>query len=122
MILTNESLNGKCLNDFEQYLFSDIDEQKVGKLQAKFQRSIRLKWISSLKEDFKAVLYMEFFDSVGIYIETGGIQHLGDLYFWYNIQEWNTINGNNGFQFNTRHEATTEAIKAANELYNQKHK
>lgn len=64
-------------------------------------------------------LIIEWFDSVGIYIQVGAISTHGQPIFDYNIQEDNTINGMNGHTFPSRHEATTEAIKQANIIYNE---
>lgn len=74
--------------------------------------------LDTSNELYLNALIIEFFDSVGIYIEIGGIDYSGVL-FWYNIQEHNTINGNNSFEFETRAEATNAAIIKANDLYNE---
>jgi len=69
----------------------------------------------------KSIIYaiaIEWFDSVGIFIETGGADYRG-IEFWYNIQEKNTINGHNGEYFKSRQEATEKALEKANEIYNE---
>lgn len=63
-------------------------------------------------------LIIEWFDSVGIYIEIAGANYSG-IEFWYNIQQQGTINGNNGDYFKTRQEATQKSINKANEIYNK---
>lgn len=70
---------------------------------------------------YQHALIIEWFDSVGIYIETGGADYRG-VEFWYNIQEKNTINGHNGEYFNSRQQATEKAIEKAIILYNEKFK
>jgi len=67
-------------------------------------------------------LIIDFFDSVGIYIETGGICHVkGHPDFHYNIQENNTLNGINGFYFEDRQKAQAYAITEANNIYNKRY-
>jgi hypothetical protein len=107
-----ELLNGKAKELFEKWVF---------KTYPKYAQSYHngcLSIFTDLTEQMTNALIIEWFDSVGVYIELGGINFDG-LQFWYNIQEYNTINGINGHKFNTRQEATTQAIKKANELINQ---
>lgn len=55
--------------------------------------------------------YIEWFDSVGIFIEIGGICRNWDVQYDYNIQENNTMNGMNGRTYPTHQQATEAAIK-----------
>lgn len=65
-------------------------------------------------------LIIEYFDSVGIYIQVGAISISGVAEFDYIIQQDNEINGMNGHIFDTRKQATQEAIKQANTIYNER--
>lgn len=109
------TLTGKAKEDFENwnrgiedndYGYIDIEPTSINvgfeDLYPRFQNNIIIEWL----------------DSVGIYIQVGAISTHGQPVFDYNIQEDNTINGMNGHTFRTRHEATTEAIKQANIIYN----
>lgn len=72
----------------------------------------REKYFNSLSELFQNALIIEFFDSVGIYIEI--IRNEG--YFDYVVmEEWD-------YGFETRQEATIQAIKKANNIYNERFK
>lgn len=78
--------------------------------------------LDKMNEVFKNALMMEWFDSVGIFIELSGIWYQGsEPEFNYNIQEKGTLNGINGHIFYSRQEATTAAITKANEIYNERY-
>jgi hypothetical protein len=99
-------LKGKCNNDFLEYYNNStikilIDGKDFDDLPLYFQQTLVVNW----------------FDSVGIYIEIGGMDYLG-LHFWYNVQQKNTINANNGREFKTREEAVVKAINEAVQIYN----
>ena len=64
-------------------------------------------------------LIIDWLDSIGIYIEIGGVKIDGVEEFWYNIQEINTLNGVNLEKFNTRIQATYKAIERINKYYNK---
>jgi len=74
---------------------------------------------NDLNELFKNALIIEFFDSVGIYGTFMAVNYSG-LIFEYNIQEKNTLNGMNGFTFDTREDSIKAFIKEANKIYNLK--
>lgn len=98
-------MNGQAKTDFEKWFieFEDI-----------LSNNKELNIIGN-------ALIIEWFDSVGIYIETGGADYRG-VEFWYNIQEKNTINGHNGEYFNSRQQAAEKALEKAIILYNEKFK
>jgi len=111
-------LQGKAKEEFEKWL-----KKQPFVYFNKYTKSIIIHnrdWFQ-LNERFINTLIMDFFDSIGIYIEVGGANYRG-VEFWYNIQELNTINGHNGEYFKTRTEATTKAIEKASEIFNQLNK
>ena len=66
-------LTGKAKEDFEKWL--DSDEDNLCGLD-----------LFQLNETCINALIIDWFDSVGIYIDTGGIDYNG-LDFYYNIQQ-----------------------------------
>ena len=98
-------LTGKTKESFIDYL------DKTN--QIKIEKGIlNLHW-QDLPEKFKNALIIEWFDSVGIYITSD--------YFELNNGFYSEILDSN-FEIikPTRQEALTEAIKKANEIYNEK--
>jgi hypothetical protein len=98
-------LTGKAKESFIDYL------DKTN--QIKIEKGIlNLHW-QDLPEKFKNALIIEWFDSVGIYITSD--------YFELNNGFYSEILDSN-FEIIklTRQEALTEAIKKANEIYNEK--
>ena len=100
-------LTGKAKESFIDYL------DKTN--QIKIEKGIlNLHW-QDLPEKYKNALIIEWFDSVGIYVNAE-LDYLHLVWF-------PTINNNWNFEeheFETRQEATKEAIKKANEIYNSK--
>lgn len=77
----------------------------------------------NLMQEFPTMLHaliIEWFDSVGSYVNVGGVSINGILDFGFDIQENNTLNGIDGFSLNSRQEATEQAIIKANEIYNER--
>lgn len=71
-------------------------------------------WFNLQDESFKIALIIEWFDSVGIYITSD--------YFELNKGFYSEIlDSNFAIVKPTRQEALTEAIKKANEIYNEKY-
>ena len=99
-------LTGKAKESFIDYL------DKTN--QIKIEKGIlNLHW-QDLPEKFKNALIIEWFDSVGIYITSD--------YFELNKGFYSEIlNSNFEIIKPTRQEALTEAIKKANEIYNEKY-
>ena len=100
-------LTGKAKESFIDYL------DKTN--QIKIEKGIlNLHW-QDLPEKYKNALIIEWFDSVGIYVNAE-LDYLHLVWF-------PTINNNWNFEeheFETRQEAIKEAIKKANEIYNSK--
>jgi hypothetical protein len=95
-------LTGKALEDFNKWLYSDEDNLCGLDL---FQ----------LNQNCINTLVIEWFDLVGIYINVE-LDYLHLVWF-------PSIDNNWAFEeveFKTRQEATEEAIKKANEIYNNK--
>ena len=99
-------LTGKAKESFIDYL------DKTN--QIKIEKGIlNLHW-QDLPEKFKNALIIEWFDSVVIYITSD--------YFELNKGFYSEIlNSNFAIVKPTRQEALTEAIKKANEIYNEKY-
>ena len=91
-------LNGKAKKDFKEFLYNKYDV------------------LYKLKDYHKTMLYaeiIEWFDSVGIYITSD--------YFELNKGFYSEVlDSNFAIVKPTRQEALTEAIKKANEIYNEK--
>ena len=98
-------LTGKAKDDFEKwYIKKDVSEDEF--------YNIWEEW-SSLSTSCKNAFYIDFFDSIGIYITSD--------YFELNKGFYSEIlNENFAIVKPTRQEALTEAIKKANEIYNSK--
>lgn len=102
-------LTGQCKNDFELWMFNYFIENRPDYpshcIISKFNRKTELE---------KAAFYVEWFDSVGIYITP--VFNFG--WFGYNIHSNRLYHTE--FIYKTRQEATKAAIEKANELYNER--
>ena len=95
-------LTGKCREDFLRYYGDEISDLEEIEYDFLLESSI-----------IRNVYYVDFFDSVGIYITSD--------YFELNKGFYSEIlNENFEIVKPTRQEALTEAIKKANEIYNSK--
>lgn len=107
-------LTGKCREDFNKWNYDNdfgyIDNEPTS-LVVHFE---------DLDDNLKNTVIIEFFDNVGIIINVGGVLQNGIYSFSFDIQENNTLNGIDEDGLSTRQEATTEAIKKANEIYNNR--
>ena len=70
-------------------------------------------WFNLQDESFKITLIIEWFDSVGIYVNAE-LDYLHIVWFPTINNDWNFEER----EFETRQEAIKEAIKKANEIYN----
>lgn len=118
-------LTDKCKEDFliKVYYQEDTNQASDESIKEKlFYHS--QKWIERQDERLINALIIEFFDSVGIYIEiqkqTRNYEGENIVYFLSFIEEENIKDVNNDYLFLTRQESTEEAIKKANEIYNNK--
>ena len=83
--------------------------------QIKIEKGIlNLHW-QDLPEKYKNALIIEWFDSVGIYVNAE-LDYLHIVWFPTINNDWNFEER----EFETRQEAIKEAIKKANEIYNSK--
>lgn len=100
-------LNGKAKEDFNKWV---IQEYPI-------LRHINITE-DKLFVSLSNALIIEWFDSVGIYIQIdcGNLKHdnTNNVYF-----QGGVLKNEFGSVFNTRKEATEEAIKKANEIYNK---
>ena len=93
-------LTGQCKKDFEKWFIKDIEYHRQG-----YHR-----WFNLLPFSMQYGVYVDFFDSLGLQII---INH---SHFWqYSINPTNKHKS----RMNSRHEARTESIKRANEIYNE---
>ena len=110
-------LKGKCLEEFTIWYLNKMHTERPD--YNKYNETVVLNKFYREVFSMQSGVYLEFFDSKGIYIETGGINwDSNGLHFWNNIQEDRNINGDNGTMFNSRGEATKKAIEKANEILN----
>lgn len=113
-------LTGQCKNDFELWMFNYFIEHRPDYpshwIISKFERKTELE---------KLAFYMEWFDSVGIYIIVD-IWHRelrnNVMYFGFSLENKQTDIVTGHYHIKSRQEATKDAIEKANELYNDKFK
>ena len=87
-------LNGKAKEDFKEWAYYSYVEDSGD--------------LAMMRSTYRNALIIEWFDSVGIYVNI-------TVTYGFN---WN-IEGLGCSDFNTRKEATEQAIKKANEIYNE---
>jgi hypothetical protein len=112
MILTD-----KCKKDFDTWFielklqwFEDTEVSKDNALKSACGSLV--KFMMNQNFSMQYGVYVDFFDSVNLCIE---LQHSYDWnYFITNQYRCET-----DYDFKTRHEARTEVIKKANEIYNE---
>jgi hypothetical protein len=115
-------LNGKAKNDFLEWVQNKSQYISFSSQFIIYENSARGEFLwygneVNLLEDTRLfnALIIEWLDSVGVYIFINN-----DFQFGYSIYEdGNTYPTKTKIDFSTRQEATTEAIKKANELINQ---
>ncbi len=104
-------LTGKCKEDFYEWLLTDCEFV----LEHEYLSMDRFNLFPHLTHSMQYGVYVDFFDSVGIYVSVSKYEDsLYESYVQYNdyqssIREWEE----------TLNEARTEAIKEVNEIYNQ---
>lgn len=101
-------LIGKCKEDFKLYFIKKYATHYFGQ----WSRT-DIDFFYSLPDSFKWGVLVDFFDSLGMSVEAYNKKHC-DLNFYESC--------NDGYLgiWKTRNEARTEAIKKANEIYNEK--
>lgn len=110
-------LTGKCAEAFEKWLIDNY--RKAGCRKGSIhigEIKIRTDLFYEIPFSMQYGVLVDFFDSVGhrIEITQHGNEH-GDLWWCYYFDK-----GEDMEEYKTRHEARTEAIKAANEIFNEK--
>ena len=113
MILTR-----KTKEDFENYVLNkNLGHDSEVLISVYNQESLFINY-NNVKETLLNALIIEWFDSVGIYIE---ISFYDDCYWTYNIYSNKPVLEKEIANIcNNRQEALAEAIKKANEIYNNK--
>ena len=106
-------LTGKAKEDFENYVLNkELGHDSEVLISVYNQESLFINY-NNVKETLLNALIIEWFDSVGIYVTSD--------YFELNKGFYSEIlNENFEIVKPTRQEALTEAIKKANEIYNNK--
>ena len=99
-------LNGKAKEEF----FNWLDNQGVNGIDISNWEFEKFHFLSNVS---KNSLIIEWFDSVGIYISSYGFEFTKEFYSEITSDNFSVIKP-------TRQEALTEAIKKANEIYNEK--
>ena len=105
-------LTGKCKRTFLKWIKIRVNSKLHEIYKIEF-------WFNLQDESFKIALIIEWFDSLGIYIE---ISFYDDCYWTYNIYSNKPVLEKETANIcNNRQQATEEAIKKANEIYNEKY-
>ncbi len=114
-------LTEKCKEDFLEFVYYNEDCLSVNETNKKEIQDEASAYLSNLDERFRNTLIIEWLDSVGIYISIEPYKNLfdnGNLYFCFKIIDYPYISKNNVYQ--SRQEATTEAIIKVNQIYNER--
>ena len=107
-------LNGKAKEEFEKWYWNEWFDDKERNYYE--EKEIAVKALYTTDTVFLNALIIEFFDSVDIYIYLETATYVLKPNFRYKIiTDDDTIIG---FKENSRQEATIQAIKKANDLYN----
>lgn len=85
-----------------------------------WQKSEVFDWLYSRCETIQYAFAVEFFDSVGIYVNIVGVLIDSVPCFGYVIQQNNTFNGIDEDNIFSRQEANAKAIEKANEIFNNR--
>lgn len=103
-------LTGKAKEDFKNWCIKNNHD----KVDIKYNR---VKEIEKTFTIFQSALIIDFFDSVGVHIHIEPFYYKKQLYFKQYILGYKDINEQNTYL--KRIDATEEAIKKANEIYNK---
>ena len=110
-----ELLTGKCKEDFEKWFYANEVHLDICELEFNYQKSTVLDVFQSLPLSMQYGVLVDFFDSVGISIEIQYMYNYYEALIFYN--EWHHVE-----ESINRIESRIEAIKKANQLYNEQHK
>jgi hypothetical protein len=112
-------LTGKAKEAFEKWVKSDCPI-----LLEQFYNDIRLIGFDSWFEDFpnsmKFGVYVDFFDSVGIYIDIVVTAYGFEVSIWEKNKSGDCHPLSEAYDFTTRHEARTKAIEKAQQILNER--
>ena len=105
-------LTGKCKVDFEKWFTRNDNHKGFDEHQVALDVKYRLKVFYQLYDSMQYGVYVDFFDSVGVFININTYDY-GGRYFQYSVDDLmpDTV-------FYKRSEAITQSIQKANELYN----
>ena len=115
-------LTGKAKEDFEKWLNKEMYYLGRHNFEERDNN------IEDLSDNFQNALIIEWFDSVGIYINIEPYIGGGDVVFYFSLinrsadftdEHYSSVNDD--IYFGTRQDASNEAIKKANEIYNSKY-
>lgn len=110
-------LTGKAKEDFENYVLNkELGHDSEVLISVYNQETLFINY-NNVKETLLNALIIEWFDSVGIYVNSSGLT-LSKTFI-------SDVSVNNNCEYNydgfrTRKEAIEQAIKKANEIYNNK--
>lgn len=104
-------LTGMALEDFLVWVYYGEDTNQASD-ESKIEKIIfhANRWVEKQDERFIDTLIIEWFDSVDL--------HIGYYYTYVKFQTY--VNDSNKGKFNSRQEATEQAIIKANEIYNER--
>ncbi len=112
-------LTRKCKEDFEKWFIENPEFWKSRRVQADL-----IDWFNDLDESMQYGVYVDFFDSIGIYIsDMVDCYHSSRNKPQFSTSGFSMCVEGNGFckdidDLNTRQEAREQAILKANEIYN----
>ena len=119
-------LTEKCKEDFEKWLERPLKEDEhegqctwIGEEEATLYNIWTTEYFYQLPFSMKYGVYVDFFDSVGIYIKDRKISNIKRFMCIIEDEKGRHLNNyiEQGF-LKTRKEVRTEAIENANEIYN----
>jgi len=100
-------LTGKAKEQFEEYFYS-LKDRYFNSVEMFYKASDSMKW----------GVYVDFFDSVGVYIEVGKGFDIQNYHFV--IDDTIIYHECDLYKYDTRQEARTAAIEKANEIVNKR--
>jgi len=120
-----ELLTGKCREAFEKWVFATKEELDflfdIMGIEALVTPKINA--LEELPFSMQWGVYLEFFDSIGIYINVFYVFGYNEDNFNYEISlksdELYSVNQDDDHNIYTREEAQTKAIKKANSIFNE---
>ena len=116
-------LTGKCKEEFEKWFTNSDNHKGFDAEQIALDRKYRLKVFYQLYPSMQYGVYVDFFDSVGIFIEiTPYFDSVTEVMLWFfTLENKKCIHLNSHLEnkAKTRSEARLLAIEKANELHNE---